>query len=65
MPNQQKNQEKIFKLVKKIDELCYYLRYEENKYKILNDKNIDKNKLQKNNEILFKQIKNLKIKKKK
>ena len=63
--NQQKNQEKIFKLVKKIDELCYRLHYEENKFKILNDKNVDKKKLQKNNEILFKQIKNLKIKEKK
>ena len=63
--NHQKNQEKISKLVKKIDELCYRLRYEENKYKILNDNDIDKNKLQKNNEILFKQINNFKIKEKK
>ena len=63
--NHQKNQEKISKLVKKIDELCYRLRYEENKYKILNDHSIDKNKLQKNNEILFKQIKNFRIKEKK
>ena len=63
--NHQKNQEKISKLIKKIDELCYRLRYEKNKYKILNDNDIDKNKLQKNNEILFKQIKNFKIKEKK
>ncbi len=65
LDNQQKNQEEILKLVKKIDELCYRLRYEENKYKILNDTNIDKNKLQKNNEMIYHQIANFKIKKKK
>lgn len=63
--NQQKNHEKILKLIKKIDELCYRLRYEKNKYKILNNDDIDKNELQKNNEILYNQIKNFKIKKKK